>query len=86
MFALLTSEDFFTFICIETREKSFFFSDSGFCDRYIIFRSQLNFVFCFLCCTKLTAGGEARVRILAIDSVCIFHFLPFLFFPIFQHF
>ena len=84
MFALLTSEDFFyLYLHLKLREKSFFFSDGGLCDRYIIFRSQSNFAFSFLCCTKLTAGGEARVRILAIDSVCIFHFLPFLFFPIF---
>ena len=65
--------------------RSVSFSDGGSRDRDIKFQlSRMYLVFCFLGCVvkfpqfparelwKLTAGGEARARILAIEFVCFF--------------
>ena len=80
---------FFTFIYIWNHVRSVSFSDGGSRDRDIIFRDRRYLVFCFLGCVVkfqareayITAGGEARARILAIEFVCFFSF--FLFFSIF---
>ena len=73
--------------------RSVSFSEGGSRDRDIKFQlSRMYLVFCFLGCVvkfpqfpareleKLTAGGEARTRILAIEFVCFFLFLSFFFF------
>ena len=70
--------------------RSVSFSDGGSRDRDIKFQlSRMCLVFCFLGCVvkfpqfpareleKLTAGGEARARILAIEFVSFFLFLSF---------
>ena len=73
--------------------RSVSFSDGGSRDRDIKFQlSRMYLVFCFLGCVvkfpqfpareleKLTAGGEARTRILAIEFVCFFSLSFFLLF------
>ena len=61
------------------------FSGGGLPDRDIIFRDETDLVICFLGCVwlcfrhaKLTAGGEGRLRILAIECVSfsLFFALP----------
>ena len=64
--------------------RSVSFSDGGLRDRDIIFRDEKDLVFCFLGCvvkfptrlTAITAGGERRSRILAIECVSFFPFSP----------
>ena len=64
--------------------RSVSFLDGGLRDRDIIFRDETDLVFCLLGCAKLTAGGEGRVRILAIQCESFFSFaFPF---PPFYHF
>ena len=66
MFARLTLQFPFTYICICNRVGTVSFSDGGLRDRDIILRDETDLVFCLLGYAKLTAGGEGRVRILAI--------------------
>ena len=86
MFARLTIQFLFTHIFICNRVRSVFFSNGGLRDRDITFRDEtdLAHLFCFSLAAwlsfrhaKLTAGGEGRVRILAIECV-FFFFFPFL--------
>ena len=80
MFARLTLQFPSTYICICNRVRSVSFSDGELRDGDIIFRDETDLVFCFLSClvnfrhSKLTAGREERIRILAIDCVFFFHF------------
>ena len=77
MFARLTLQFPSTYICICNRVRSVSFSDGGLRDRDIIFRDETALVFCFPH-SKLTAGREGRLRILAIE--CVF-FLFYFYFP-----
>ena len=84
MFARLTLQFPSTYICICNRVRSFSFSDSGLRDRDMIFRDETVVEYVSLAAwlsfqhSKLTAGREGRVRILAIECVyCFFSFLPF---------
>ena len=79
MFARLTLQFPSTYICICNCVRRVSFSDGGLRDRdpMIIFRDETALVFCFRH-SKLTAGREGRVRILAIE--CVF-FLFCFFFP-----
>ena len=64
--------------------RSVSFSDGGLRDRDIIFRDETDLYFVSLAAwlsflhAKLTAGGEGRVRILAIECVFFSFFFPFL--------
>ena len=81
-----------TYICIWNHARSVSFSEDGLRDRDIIFRDQIDLVFCFLGCVvkfparEVTSGGEGRVRILAIGCDCAFFpfFLPSYRFSIFS--
>ena len=64
--------------------RSVSFSDGGLRYRDIIFRDETDLVICSLAAwlsfryKKVTAGGEGRVRILAIEYVSFFLFSLFL--------
>ena len=63
--------------------RSISFSDGGLRDRDIIFRDEMDLVFCLAAWlssrhAKLTVGTERRVRILGIECMCVF----FSFFPL----
>ena len=80
MFARLTLQFPSTYICICNRVRSVSFSDGGLRDRDIIFRDETALAFCFRH-SRLTAGREGRVQILAIECLffvlfCFFFFLP----------
>ena len=78
MFTRLTLQFPFTYICVSNRVRSVSFSDGGLRDRDIIFRNRILYFFFSLAAwlsfrhAKLTAGGEGRVPILAIE--CVFYF------------
>ena len=77
MFARLTLQFLFTYICICNRVRSVSLSSLGLRDRDIIFRDETDLVFSIVSLAawlsfryaKLTAGGEGWVRILAIECV-----------------
>ena len=50
MFARLTLQFLFTYICICNRVRSVSFSNGGLRDRDIIFRDETDLVFCFFSC------------------------------------
>ena len=83
MFAPLTLEFLFTYICICNRVKSVSFSNGGLRDRDIIFRDETDLVFCFFSCLVKFPAREAnswrrRVSPNPGNWVCVF----FSFFPL----
>ena len=78
MFARLTLQFLFTYICICNGVRSVSFSNGGLRDCDIIFRDEMDLVHVLLSFrhAKLTAGGEGRVRSLAIECVFFFFFSP----------
>ena len=62
MFARLTLQFLFTYICICNRVRSVSFSNSGLRDRDIIFRDETDLVhvFCFFSCLVKFQAGEAN--------------------------
>ena len=76
MFARLTLQFPFTYICICNRVGTVSFSDGRLRDRDIIFRDEnrscILFAWPSFRHAKFTAGGEGRVRILAIECVSFF--------------
>ena len=87
MFARLTLQFLFTYICICNRERSVSFSNGGLRDRDIIFKDETDFahVFCFFICLVKFPAREAnswrrRVSPNPGNWVCVF----FSFFHILQ--
>ena len=86
MFARLTLQFLFTYICICNRVRSVSISNSGLRDRDIIFRDETDLVhvFCFFSCLVKFPAREAnswRRRASpnpAIECVSFFLFFPFL--------
>ena len=60
MFARLTLQFLFTYICICNRVRSVSFSNGGLRDRDIIFRDETDLVFCFLGCVGRFPAREAN--------------------------
>ena len=60
MFARLTLQFLFTYICICNRVRSVSFSNGGLRDRDIIFRDETDLVFCFFSCLVKFPAREAN--------------------------
>ena len=60
MFARLTLQFLFTYICICSRVRSDSFSNGGLRDRDIIFRDETDLVFCFFSCLVKFPAREAN--------------------------
>ena len=60
MFARLTLQFLFTYICICNRVRSVSFSNGGLRDRDIIFRDKTDLVFCFFSCLVRFPAREAN--------------------------
>ena len=81
MFARLTLQFLFTYICICNRVRSVSFSNGGLRDRDIIFRDETDLVFCFFSCLVKFPALEAnswkrRASLNPGNWVCLFFFFP----------